>query len=76
MIFDVFTRSGQETSRTGLQRFEPVFVLLITVVAAVIRWFGIHRSLWVDELGTSWVVRDGFSEIFPRSVLNNLSPLY
>jgi uncharacterized membrane protein len=49
---------------------------LITIIAALTRFAFIHHDFWLDELITSWVVRDDFKDIFTRSWINNLSPLY
>jgi hypothetical protein len=56
--------------------FEAAGVISLTVAAAVIRWAAMRRNLWLDEMSTSWVVRDSLADILPRSMLNNLSPLY
>ena len=35
-----------------------------------------NHSFWLDETTSTWVIDKGFSEIFARSWVNNLSPLY
>src|SRR5262245_12523952 len=55
---------------------ETAGVIALAVVAAVIRWASIRRNLWLDEMTTAWVVHDSLADILPRSMLNNLSPLF
>ena len=76
MIFDLFPSHDSDSLSRRIPRAELAQMVMLTLLAATIRWAGIHRSLWLDELATSWVVRDSLADIFPRSILNNLSPLY
>lgn len=55
---------------------EMAFLVLLTGIAAAVRWAVIGQRLWLDELTTAWVIRDSWSDILPRSLVNNLSPLF
>ena len=49
---------------------------LILVLSFAVRSIDIGRGLWLDELHTSWVVADDFSDIGSRAVAGNQAPLY
>jgi 4-amino-4-deoxy-L-arabinose transferase-like glycosyltransferase len=55
---------------------EIMFLVVVTGIAAVLRWTAMGQRLWLDELTTAWVIRDSWTEIPQRSLLNNLSPLF
>lgn len=48
----------------------------ITALAVLVRLPGLQREFWLDELGTAWVVRDGFGPLVERAWVANLSPAY
>jgi mannosyltransferase len=48
----------------------------IALLGAGLRGIQVGESLWLDELHTSWVVADGFSEVFERAWLGNQSAGY
>lgn len=54
-------------------RFGIGFIL---VLSFSVRSIDIGRGLWLDELHTSWVVADDFSDIGSRAVAGNQAPLY
>ncbi|MCO6456300.1 MAG: glycosyltransferase family 39 protein [Pirellulaceae bacterium] len=57
--------------------FKPPAVLAaLIVVAAGLRWLAIHEPLWLDELHTSWIVADGWSQVASRAADGNQSPLF
>src|SRR4051812_46007663 len=68
--------SGISSMRARGKIFEALGLLAIVAWATAIRWVGIGRRLWLDELTTAWVIRDSWSDIPPRAMLNNLSPLF
>lgn len=55
-----------------------LFLLLCfsVFVSLAVRVYCVNSQFWMDELATSWVISDGFTAIFERSWLNNLSPAY
>ncbi len=57
-----------------------LFALIIALVLLSgfwIRWqLAANDPLWVDELHTSWVLSGRWSEIAPRAIAGNQSPLY
>lgn len=53
----------------------PITLLLICCLGAL-RIIHINHNFWQDEITTSWVVGGNFADIFTRSWINNLSPLY
>ena len=55
----------------------------IAITGAVIFAFAIflrvpscYESFWLDELHSAWVVWDGISQVYPRSVIGHQSPVY
>jgi hypothetical protein len=62
--------------RTRGTVLETLGLLGLVATAAMVRWAGIGRRMWLDELATSWVIRDAWTDIPPRAILNNLSPLF
>lgn len=54
----------------------PAVLVALTVVAAGLRWLAIGEPLWLDELHTSWIVADGWSQVAPRAADGNQSPLF
>jgi len=56
--------------------YSYVAIGIILLLSLVVRWIDIDRGLWLDELHTSWVVADGFSDIGQRAVAGNQAPLY
>jgi hypothetical protein len=57
-----------------------LFALIIAIVLLSgfwIRWqLAINDPLWIDELHTSWVLSGRWSDIAPRAIAGNQSPLY
>ncbi len=51
-------------------------LLPVLLIAAQLRVWQIHESLWLDELHSAWVVSAGASEIAERAQIGNQSPLY
>jgi len=53
-------------------------IILIALLSGVwIRWqLATNDPLWIDELHTSWVLSGRWSEIAPRAIAGNQSPLY
>ncbi|MEE2640284.1 MAG: glycosyltransferase family 39 protein [Planctomycetota bacterium] len=51
-------------------------LLLLTAAGLFLRWIDIHRSLWLDELHTSWCVSGTLSEVAERASDGNQSPGY
>ena len=51
-------------------------LLLICLAGLWLRLIPVHHALWLDELATSWVVRDGLNHVWERSLFNNVSPFY
>jgi uncharacterized membrane protein len=63
------------------ERSEPGHIrwlYISTIFAAVSLWLGpMFSSLWVDELGTWWVVKDGLGDAIDRAfTFHGQSPLY
>jgi hypothetical protein len=53
------------------------FILfIICLISTFFRVQDIHHYLNIDEITTSWVIKDSFHDIFTNCWLNNLSPLY
>lgn len=50
--------------------------LLVFAVAVWIRLPACWQSLWVDELHTAWCIADGLTDVAPRAILGNQSPIY
>ncbi|MEK7403919.1 MAG: hypothetical protein AAB225_02315, partial [Acidobacteriota bacterium] len=49
----------------------------LVILAAIRLWLmPIGSSLWLDECGTYWVIKDGLQSMYPRSLLLLQSPLY
>ena len=49
---------------------------LVVALAFVWRVLTIGESLWLDEIHTSWVVSDDYSQIMARAAEGNQAPLY
>lgn len=79
---------SQETNRTApvssgrwivsgsVAWLAPTTLILILAVSTAVRLVEINRSLWLDELHTSWTIAGGFQEIAPRAAAGNQAPLY
>jgi 4-amino-4-deoxy-L-arabinose transferase-like glycosyltransferase len=68
------------TAATGVERRTRVPDLLIAlfVLAAVVLWLPpLRSSLWLDETGTVWTIKDGLGRAFGRALdFQGQSPLY
>ena len=66
----------QATSTTSSEHRRFLFVVLALVVIGV--WLlPARRSLWIDEAGTYWVVKDGLSQTWHRALtFQGQSPLF
>ena len=53
-----------------------VAFFLVVAIAVGFRSIDLNRSLWLDELHTSWVVDSSVNEIPTRSLEGNQSPVY
>gem|GEM_PF-5768870 len=56
-----------------------VFFCLILTALVVIKWRWVwleEDPLWLDELHSWWVIRDGFNDVLPRAAAGNQSPGY
>lgn len=53
-----------------------LLLVLVTLFGGAIRLRSAAEPLWVDELHTGWVVRDGLDRLVERAELGNQSPLY
>lgn len=57
--------------------FSALIIVLALLFGVWLRWqLAANDPLWVDELHTSWVLSGRFSEIAPRAIAGNQSPLY
>lgn len=74
-MFNDAVRTGPLRTPLANAAFIAAIVLLIAAAVFVRSW-QMTDSLWVDELHTSWVVTDGFSELANRAALGNQPPLY
>ncbi len=54
------------------------WILSASAFVIIFHWFGlISGSLWLDETGTWWIVKDGLREVVERAVFwSGQSPLY
>jgi hypothetical protein len=57
-------------------RWTIVALCAITLIGLVLRLVNVRESLWLDELHTGWVVKDGWSEVAWRAQIGNQSPLW
>lgn len=54
-----------------------VIIAIVLLSGFWIRWqLAINDPLWIDELHTSWVLSGRWSDIAPRAIAGNQSPLY
>ena len=56
--------------------FSLAVLALLMTCGVVLRLWQAGESLWLDELHTSWCVRDGLDQVAPRAAIGNQSPLY
>jgi mannosyltransferase len=77
---DVATVPSQKLERTpdDSDAFHKRFVWLLTILGGVSLWLRpMTSALWMDELGSWWVVKDSFTEAVQRSwTFQGESPLY
>ncbi len=53
----------------GRYHFETAFYLSLILLLVALLWLSpINRGLWLDETGTYWMIKDGFSQIAPRCI--------
>ena len=78
--FKFLMRSSEPQSRVNSIRQWIAFsivAVLITGFACSLRILScISDPLWLDELHTSWVVKDSISVVFQRASIGNQTPLY
>lgn len=54
-----------------------LIIVIVLLTGFWIRWqLAANDPLWVDELHTSWVLSGRWSDIAPRAIAGNQSPLY
>jgi mannosyltransferase len=74
------TYSGRMPPHTASQNLAPRWPLLAAVglalVAAGLRLWQIHESLWLDELHTAWCATGSLGEVASRAAIGNQSPLF
>ena len=57
-------------------KYRNYILAIIAITGFVLRTSFAGHEFWLDEITTTWVINDGFSGIFERCWINNLSPLY
>ena len=61
---------------TPVNLFLLASVTLLALAGFALRWNVASEPLWLDELHTSWVVRDGLDQVAWRAKIGNQSPVY
>jgi 4-amino-4-deoxy-L-arabinose transferase-like glycosyltransferase len=78
------TEAPQQSGSSPLQRTPEVerenrnyLVVLLALTSAVLWLLPISSSLWLDETGTFWIVKDGLRQTFDRALrFQGQSPAY
>jgi mannosyltransferase len=53
-----------------------LYLLLLGVAILRLWLFPLGSSLWLDETGTFWTISGGTSQILPRAIIQDTSPVY
>ncbi len=52
-------------------------IWVLSIIAAISLWvLPLHSHLWLDETGSYWIIKDGFSQVIPRCMHWPQSILY
>jgi uncharacterized membrane protein len=73
-----FDRDADPQGPTDEERFHRRFMWLTIALAVFVLWLRpLTSSLWLDELGTWWVIKDGVRETISRSFdIQGQSPVF
>lgn len=77
-VMTQWKRASALRASTTWTKVELACLALITIGAAVPLWLRpLGSSFWLDELGTYWVIKDGFATTIHRAIsVQGQSPLY
>ncbi|MDB4793853.1 glycosyltransferase family 39 protein [Pirellulaceae bacterium] len=65
-----------ENSYRRLTWFSFSLISVLALLTVGVRLVDIERSLWLDELHTSWSINGSFSHVWERAADGNQSPIY